>query len=487
MSAFDAPARYTELMGRRSLIIALGDDEESQQIAQHLWMRFQRAGKEAVIMNCRTLFPASKGISDGIDLAKRARIESIVTVGNQSCIDMGKAIRETLESGLPSSRHLSSILALKAKNTDAKRYVTPLIAIPTNVTPTTASSTWRGLHIEEDYVQEFACRPPEIVVFDSSLMKDMSIENISLYLLASLFDIIYSYAISVEFNRIRRDFRAKAKEDKDDSLEDDVKSNTVQGKDILIDTVTENHIMGILQQPEFKPILLLLLDIGMLQNMEINQEKVYHTCKAINNLQNTLFFDPSSNLKSLSDVLDPSVQILSQLSFMRMLHASDTSLNVPHNLLLIDTFQNVLKNSSLFKSEVNQGDSDVEVSIRKSFLTTVSILGLSPQGGLAANIMKWNATKGMPTKIRSELDDVLTKTLDDGNLSAGGIIMGAQYVEESAIEGHITNVARAKNNVIEGIYENQETADVVADVQKFSPKLGLLKSDFLLDLVENSF
>ena len=170
-----------------------------------------------------------------------------------------------------------------------------------------------------------------------------------------------------------------------------------------------------------------------------------------------------------------------------MLHASDTSLNVPHNLLLIDTFQNVLKNSSLFKSEVNQGDSDVEVSIRKSFLTTVSILGLSPQGGLAANIMKWNATKGMPTKIRSELDDVLTKTLNDGNLSAGGIIMGAQYVEESAIEGHITNVARAKNNVIEGIYENQETADVVADVQKFSPKLGLLKSDFLLDLVENSF
>ena len=72
-----------------------------------------------------------------------------------------------------------------------------------------------------------------------------------------------------------------------------------------------------------------------------------------------------------------------------MLHASDTPLNVPYNLLMVDTFQKILRNAALFQNVISEGDSEMEVSARRSFLTTVSILGLSPQGGLAENIMKY--------------------------------------------------------------------------------------------------
>ena len=495
LSAFDVPARYSELLGHRSLIIALGEDEESQGIAQHLWMRFQKAGKEAVIMNCRTLFPTSTAIADGIDLARRTGIQSIVTVGNESCIAIGKAIRETLESGL-TSNHMSSMLAVRTNTDNATRYVIPLVTIPSNVTPTTAFPIWSGLHNEEDYVQDFACRPPDVVVFDSSLMKDLSLENLSLYLLASLFDIIFSYVISAEYNRKRSEFRNSNDGDDDDSNDESdvnndrkeqLNSSANEGEDVLVDTNIENFIMEILQRQEFKPILLLLLDIGMLENMKTDQEKVYKICEAINALHDRLFLTSSSSIISGSDIFDPSVKLFSQLSLMRMLHASDTPLNVPYNLLMVDTFQKILRNAALFQNVISEGDSEMEVSARRSFLTTVSILGLSPQGGLAENIMKYNITRGIPAKVRDDLDDMLSTNMNSGGLSAGGVVAGAQFVEESSIEQHSVNVSKAKNVAIKGVYGNKETAEIVAAVQKFSPKLGLLKSDFFLDMVETSF
>ncbi len=58
MSTFDIPGKYSELLGHRSLIITLGD-EDSQQVSQHLWMRFQMAGK-LYFRQCFALVEPSK-------------------------------------------------------------------------------------------------------------------------------------------------------------------------------------------------------------------------------------------------------------------------------------------------------------------------------------------------------------------------------------------------------------------------------------------
>ena len=508
MSTFDVPKRYSKLLGERSLVItsALGDDEESEQFLGYLLTRFDGQGKKMLSMKIKSPFVSSKDINECIELVKRCALESIVVIGNQTCIDVGKAVRETLESGSSSKTHMSSMLALRTKSTNTNanaRYSTPLIAIPTNITPTTAIPLWKGLHVEEDYVQDFASyQPPDVVIFDPNLIKGMSLENVSLYLLSSLFDIIFSYVISNEFNTIRREANDDGDDDgkhvRDDTNVDSSGANA--GEDKLLDSDIEKFILGILERPEFKSILLLLLDVGMLPNINTSKEKVCEICEAINALHHHLFFasslSSSASPSAVLDVFDPCVELLSQLSYMRMLHSSKDSrmsqfpyapLSLPHNLLMIDTFQKILKNPILFKTKIGEGDSELEVSVRRSFITTVSILGLSPQGGLARNIIQHDLSSGTSTKVKDEMNYLFNSSLKNGILSAGGVVGGAQFVEEDMIERYIVDASKAKNIVIKGIYENEETADIVADIQKFSPKLGLLRSDFLLDIVEKSF
>ena len=495
-SVFDIPNSQKEILGNRSLIVVEPDDI-SQQIAQHLWAKMQRVGKEAVTCNVRSAFTTKEGVEEGVDLAKRAGIESIIAIGEETAINTGKAVRDYLENGVPST-HVSAKCALQILSTSVteSNYTVPLVAVPASLTPYTSMPLWKGLHAEDDYIQNFSCRAPDMIVWDLDVMKAPLDVPTRLHLFAHLFDVIFCYVLNREFLLLRKE---------------------KHGENVIITEAlgnTEQRILSLMQRKDFTPLLQLLLEVGLHEGSppplpsplltknesEATLFEFCDVCEAIDRLRMQLYILPCS-----SDAIagfDYSVGLLSQIVDMRLLYNANaleqhtSSMGIPSSLVMVDTLQKILMTNSLY--EIHESCSMQEMAVRRSFLNTLTILGLCVSNGekstgqlrmtrteLAQSIIRSDTLASVSSNLGIGIGTLLNGPLGTPTMNAAGVLAGQMFTEESSVDEHfvkaVSNMKKARIKL-----EGNDYRKGLAQWKLLSPKLSLLSSDFLLDIAEES-
>lgn len=179
---------------RRSRVFLItSNDENSNYLYEKLNIYLQKSGCQPVRYTLKSIFPSAKDISEGVSLAKRTGISSIIGVGTEAVTDVSKAIREDLEGR-------QSKLALPTQNNDFLRNTYPLLLLPSTQSPSPIFPVYKCLHEEEDILLSHSCARPETVAFVMELLQDASSlqptsDMSTSYMIAHLFDLLFCRAL----------------------------------------------------------------------------------------------------------------------------------------------------------------------------------------------------------------------------------------------------------------------------------------------------
>ncbi len=176
------------------------------ELTRRVWFELQKIGKQVVFYTVpNVLYPTYKCINEGILLAKRTGVRSIISIGSGEVLDYAKGLRSIIESD-----------ANELDNYDDKKISKikiPLLTVSTTLSPVSFTNTWFCLHKEDDRLLRRYCRPADVTLMDNNI-----IQNSSNYLLPAsvnysfsyLFDTIFAYCLYlrkhknvVEYNILR--------------------------------------------------------------------------------------------------------------------------------------------------------------------------------------------------------------------------------------------------------------------------------------------
>ena len=152
---------HKKVIGPRAIIVS-SLEEPHKAAAGKIWFQLQKAGIESTFLNLKSKYPSVESIRDGINLLKRTGASSIISIGNGTITDYGKALQFAVDS--PASlnglfQDPTSIPALKA---------TPRIShviIPTTPTPNHYVSSCQVIHPEENILLEIPAYAPSVSSF----------------------------------------------------------------------------------------------------------------------------------------------------------------------------------------------------------------------------------------------------------------------------------------------------------------------------------
>eukprot|EP01041_Mallomonas_annulata_P005621 gene5621-11344_t len=182
--------QFSQLVGRKALIV-ISDDEYSKQMAQKMWVNLQKNGCQQVQYTIKSPFPNTKDILQGIDMARRTGVSSVIGLGSGAVVDVSKAIRLALETGS------HQIQSHKFKLQDKSQF--PLIAVPFTASVVPYSPVFLSMHEKDDTLVRWPCRTPEILRASPSYSPEVA----SLYLICSLIDICFTHSLlNLEYGNI---------------------------------------------------------------------------------------------------------------------------------------------------------------------------------------------------------------------------------------------------------------------------------------------
>mmetsp|Transcript_10636 Transcript_10636/g.10709 ORF Transcript_10636/g.10709 Transcript_10636/m.10709 type:complete len:513 (-) Transcript_10636:237-1775(-) len=184
---------FRKLAGSKALMIA-ADDELSKNISQQIWVKAQKAGCQLISYTVKSVFPSHKYINEGIELARRMGVTSVIAVGRGAVVDFGKAVRHGLETGSAFSKDYVPT---------SKTCTYPLIILPFTVSVSVHVPVFLSLHEEDDVLVLWPCQPAELVVQDLSILKQNPTyvpSIISSQLVCNLVDIYFSLSLHIAFS-----------------------------------------------------------------------------------------------------------------------------------------------------------------------------------------------------------------------------------------------------------------------------------------------
>lgn len=178
-----------------SKVLLISPTEES---SRRIWFELQKVGKQATFFTVKTPFPTEKTIEEGYDIAIRTGISNIITIGSGSICDIGKGISNLYENNVKKVNDLKNI-----KKIISKPNIIPILSIASTISPVHSTSSWLCLHQEDDILVNRSCKSINEVVFDHEFIEKSSSfckEAILGYLLANLYDTIFSYCLDKSIN-----------------------------------------------------------------------------------------------------------------------------------------------------------------------------------------------------------------------------------------------------------------------------------------------
>lgn len=134
-------------------------EEPHKAAAGKIWFHLQKAGIQSTFLNLKSKYPSVESIKDGINLLKRTGASSIISIGNGTITDYGKALQFAIDS--PASLNSlftdpTSIPTLKALPRISH------VIIPTTPTPNHYVSSCQVIHPEEDILLEIPAFAPSV-------------------------------------------------------------------------------------------------------------------------------------------------------------------------------------------------------------------------------------------------------------------------------------------------------------------------------------
>jgi alcohol dehydrogenase class IV len=109
-----------------------------------------KIGIPAIVYKPRDPLPTEENISDGVHLAERAGITSIVAVGTDTAIDIAKGIKLCLDSR---QRHVKYFIP----NFDKSKCNFPLFAFPFQLSIASLDDSFLVLHKKSNIVNRYMC------------------------------------------------------------------------------------------------------------------------------------------------------------------------------------------------------------------------------------------------------------------------------------------------------------------------------------------
>lgn len=184
---------FNKLTAGKVLLITSTDDY-SQQIYQKLWVKIQKNGGQCFQFKTISHFPNNKEILEGLALARRTGVTSIVAVGSDAVADIGKAVRHAVITG-------SAFTSLKNYHQISSDQSTmPLVIVPFTLSPSSFLPLFVSMHEKDDVLIRWPCSPPTEVYMDPDIVRGTSSYSgfaSTVAALSALYDILFSIALSV--------------------------------------------------------------------------------------------------------------------------------------------------------------------------------------------------------------------------------------------------------------------------------------------------
>ena len=177
----------------RSRYIEAGVQSSSKraELTRRVWFELQKIGKQVVFYTVpNVLYPTYKCVNEGILLAKRTGIRSIIGIGSGEVLDYAKGLRSIIESD---ANELDNY-----DNNKISKMKIPLLTISTTLSPVSFTNTWFCLHKEDDRLLRRYCRPADITLMDDNIIQNSSNYSPSAsvnYSFSYLFDTIFTYCL----------------------------------------------------------------------------------------------------------------------------------------------------------------------------------------------------------------------------------------------------------------------------------------------------
>ncbi len=161
------------------------------ELTRRLWFELQKIGKQAVFYTVpNVLYPTHKCINEGILLAKRTGIRSIIGIGSGEILDYAKGLRSIIESDANELDHYDEKKSSKIN--------IPLLTISTTLSPVSFTNTWFSLHKEDDRLLRRLCKPVDVTIMDNNIIQNSSNYLVPAsvnYSFSYLFDTIFTYCL----------------------------------------------------------------------------------------------------------------------------------------------------------------------------------------------------------------------------------------------------------------------------------------------------
>jgi len=180
-----------------SKVLLISPTEES---SRRIWFELQKVGKQATFFTVKTPYPTEKTIEEGYDIAIRTGISNIITIGSGSICDIGKGISNLYENNV---KKVNDLKKNETKKIIGKSNIIPILSIASTISPVHSTSSWLCLHQEDDILVNRSCKSINEVVFDHEFIEKSTTyckEAILGYLLANLYDTIFSYCLHKSIN-----------------------------------------------------------------------------------------------------------------------------------------------------------------------------------------------------------------------------------------------------------------------------------------------
>lgn len=149
---------HKKVLGPRAIVVS-SLEESHKNAAGKIWFELQKVGIQSTFLNLKSKYPSTESIQDGVNLLKRTGATSIVTVGNATMTDYGKALQLAADN----SSGISSLLRDPTSN--SMQTASPRIAhiaVPITSSPNHFLSTCQVIHPEEDILIEIPCFKPSV-------------------------------------------------------------------------------------------------------------------------------------------------------------------------------------------------------------------------------------------------------------------------------------------------------------------------------------
>jgi hypothetical protein len=153
---------HKTVLGPRAIVVS-SLEEAHKNAAGKVWFELQKVGIQSTFLNLKSRFPSIESIQDGVNLLKRTGSTSIVTIGNSTITDYGKALQMVADG------HQSVTALLQDPTATTTRPSIPRLGhVSVATTPSICHflASSQIIHSEEDILLEIPCFQPSVICRD---------------------------------------------------------------------------------------------------------------------------------------------------------------------------------------------------------------------------------------------------------------------------------------------------------------------------------